>query len=91
MRSTRSRGAPFTVFTPALAYGAVSRDVRSWLWPVAVLILVLLKLVGLIAGVVALATYFPLKAKLGIAGAVVASTVLALIAGVAVVATLDGV
>lgn len=62
----------------------------GWVWPIVVVALVLAKAIGLVAGIVAVGAYFAFKPRFGNGGAVTISCVLALLAGVAVVAMLEG-
>ncbi len=64
---------------------------RGWAWPVVVLALMLAKVIGLIAGVVAMVAYFAFKPRFGVGLAVAAAWTFALLAGVIVVDLLEGV
>ena len=61
----------------------------TWLWPAVVAALMLAKLLGLVAGFVALGTYAWLKPKSGIWRAVAASAALAVLAGVGTVVRIN--
>ena len=77
--------APAPTTTPAAATPEKKPGSWDWLWP-SILAVIIVKLFGLVGGLVAFGSYYWLKPKLGTWGAVAASCVIGVVVAIGLLA-----